>query len=156
MCDVIQSCVLSKALQKWKDNSINSKRLNQWIINMSRNENFCKGTRVSKVIAETKVDARVEQWKKFTGLANLLWFGKFAVFWVLWCGITCKRVLFPYHRFIVLLACIDRWKVYNWLVFACTVKTVIKVKRLCVLTSKNGTLVELLRFSVFFVRVRRK
>ena len=31
---------------------------------------------------------------------------------------------FSYHRFIFLLACIDRWKVYNRLVFACTVNTV--------------------------------
>ena len=33
----------------------------QGIINMNRNGNFCKGTRVIKVIAETKPDARVEQ-----------------------------------------------------------------------------------------------
>ena len=44
---------------------------------------------------------------------------------------------FSYHRFIFLLACIDRWKIYNRLVFACTVKTVIKVERQCVLTSKT-------------------
>ena len=51
---------------------------------MNRNGNFCKGTGVSKVIAETKVAARVEQQKKFTGFsrmsvkANLLRFGCFA------------------------------------------------------------------------------
>ena len=50
---------------------------------MNRNGNFCKGAGVSKVIAEVKVDARVEQQKKFTGfsrmfvMANLLCFGCF-------------------------------------------------------------------------------
>ena len=50
---------------------------------MNRNGNFCAGTRVSKVIAKTKVGARVEQQKKFTGfsrmsvMANLLCFGCF-------------------------------------------------------------------------------
>ena len=33
----------------------------QGAINMNRNGNFCKGTWIRKVIAETKVDARVEQ-----------------------------------------------------------------------------------------------
>ena len=50
---------------------------------MNRNGNFCKVTWVSKIIAETKVDVRVEQEKKFTGfshmsvMANLLCFGCF-------------------------------------------------------------------------------
>ena len=44
---------------------------------------------------------------------------------------------FSYHRCKFLLACIDRWKVYNRLVFACTVKTAIDVKCLCVSTSKK-------------------
>ena len=44
---------------------------------------------------------------------------------------------FSCQRFIFLLACIDRWKVYNRLVSACTVKTAIEVKRQCVLTSKK-------------------
>ena len=50
---------------------------------MNRNGNFFKETWVSKVIAETKVDARVGQQKKFTGfsrmsvMANLLCFGCF-------------------------------------------------------------------------------
>ena len=57
---------------------------------------------------------------------------------------------FSYHRFIFLLACIDCWKVYNRLVFACTVKTVIEIKRLCVPTSKNSTIVGLFRFSLSF------
>ena len=35
----------------------------QGIINMNRNGNFCKGTCISKVIAETKGDARFEQRK---------------------------------------------------------------------------------------------
>ena len=58
---------------------------------------------------------------------------------------------FSYHRFIFLLANIDRWKVYNRLVFACTVKTAIEVKRLCVSISKNGTLVGLLRLARTFL-----
>ena len=51
---------------------------------MNRNGNFCKGTCVSKAIAETKVDARVDKQKKFTGfsrmsaMTNLLCFGCFA------------------------------------------------------------------------------
>ena len=51
---------------------------------MNRNGNFCKGTCASKVIAETKVDARVDKQKKFTGvsrmsvMANLLCFRCFA------------------------------------------------------------------------------
>ena len=49
-------------------------------------------------------------------------------------------------RYIFLLACIDSWKVYNWLVSACTVKTAIQVKCLCVSTSKKTTLL-----SGFFV-----
>ena len=58
--------------------------LNQGIINMNRNGKFCKGTCFSKVIAETKVDGRVEQQNKSTGfsrmsvMANLLCFGCFA------------------------------------------------------------------------------
>ena len=56
----------------------------QGIIDMNRNGNFRKGTCVSRLIAETKVDARVEQQKKFTGfsrmsvMANLLCFECFA------------------------------------------------------------------------------
>ena len=62
---------------------------------MNRNGNFCKGTRVSKVIAETKDDAHVGQQKKFTGFFSYVCNGKFAVIWVLCCGITCKWVLYP-------------------------------------------------------------
>ena len=60
------------------------------------------------------------------------------------------------QKFIFLLACIDRWEVYNRLVFACTVKTAIKVKRQCVSTSKTrhcGRASSVL--TVFFVCVRR-
>ena len=66
------------------DYSHQSNHYNQGIINMNRHGNFCKGTWVSKVITETKVDARVEQQKKLTGfsrmsvMANLLCFGCFA------------------------------------------------------------------------------
>ena len=51
---------------------------------MNKNENFCTGTRVNKVIAMTKAGARVEQQKKFTGFSRmsvmekLLRFGWFA------------------------------------------------------------------------------
>ena len=64
---------------------------------------------------------------------------------------------FSYHRFIFLLACIDGWKIYNRLGFACTVKIAIKVKRQCVLTRKTrhcGRASSVL--IVFFVCVRRK
>ena len=44
---------------------------------------------------------------------------------------------FSYHRFIVLLAGMARWQIYNRLVFACTVKTAIEVKWLCGLASKK-------------------
>ena len=50
---------------------------------------------------------------------------------------------FSYRRFIFLLACIDRWKVYNRLVSTCTVKP------LCVSTSKKSALL-----SGFFVSHR--
>ena len=43
---------------------------------------------------------------------------------------------FSYHRFIFLLAFLDHWKVYR-ISFACTVKTAIEVKCLCVSTSKK-------------------
>ena len=63
---------------------------------------------------------------------------------------------FSCQRFIFLLACIDRWKVYNRLVFACTVKTAIAVKCLCVSTSKKGHSLQVCSFlTVFFVCVRR-
>ena len=64
---------------------------------------------------------------------------------------------FPYHRFIFLLAGIDRWKVDIRLVFACTVKTAIKVKRQCVLTSKTRRLKsDFFDSRRIFVCVRRK
>ena len=62
----------------------NGKVGEQEIIIMNKNGNFCRGTWVSKIIEETKVDARVEQEKKFTGfsrmsvMAILLCFGCFA------------------------------------------------------------------------------
>ena len=55
---------------------------------------------------------------------------------------------FSYHRFIFLLACIDRWKAHTRLVSACTVKTAIEIQCACALTSKNCTL------SGFFVSRR--
>ena len=50
-----------KTVTKGKIISVIHDRIVQGTINMNRNKNFCKGTWVSKVIAETKVDARVEQ-----------------------------------------------------------------------------------------------
>ena len=47
---------------------------------------------------------------------------------------------FSYHRFIFLLACINRWKVYNRLITACTAKTAIEVQCLCASTSKVSLL----------------
>ena len=59
--------------------------IQQGIVDMNRNGDFCKETWVIKVIAEAKVDACVEQQKKFTRfsrmfavMANLLCFGCFA------------------------------------------------------------------------------
>ena len=57
---------------------------------------------------------------------------------------------FSYHRFIFLLACIDRWKVDNRLVSACTVKTTIEVKCLCVSTSKKRHSCRAYSFLIFF------
>ena len=79
----------------WFDNSHHSYFIDQGIIDMNRNGNFCKGTCFSKIIAETKVDARVEQQKKVHRSFPYVSNGKFAVFWVLCCGITGKRALFP-------------------------------------------------------------
>ena len=46
---------------------------------------------------------------------------------------------FSYYRFIFLLACVDRWKVYNRLVIVCMMKTAKEVQCLCVSNSKNVT-----------------
>ena len=68
----------------YRSHTVQFPHCTQGIINMNRNGNFCKGTWVSEVIAETKVDACVERWKKFTGfsrmsvMADLLCFGCFA------------------------------------------------------------------------------
>ena len=43
-------------------------------------------------LAKTKVDARVKKVRWFFSYGCNC---KFAVFWVLYYGITCKRVLFP-------------------------------------------------------------
>ena len=66
------------------DNSTLTHATYQWIINMNRNRNFCKGTWVSKVFADTKVDAR-PCWtiKKSNWFFSCVCNGKFAVFWVL-------------------------------------------------------------------------
>ena len=59
--------------------------IQQGIVDMNRNGNFCKETWVINVIAEVKVDACVEPQKKFTRfsrmsavMANLICFGCFA------------------------------------------------------------------------------
>ena len=69
------------------------------------------------------------------------------------CGVAWRYFIAErYHRFIFLLACIDRWKEYNWLVSAYAVKTAVEVKRQCVLISKtrHSGFVGLLRFSPSF------
>ena len=59
---------------------------------------------------------------------------------------------FSYPRFIFLLACIYRWKIYNRLVFACTVKkAAIEVKCLCVSTSKKRHSLRIFCFSLCFL-----
>ena len=58
---------------------------------------------------------------------------------------------FSYHRFILLVSCIDRWKVYIRLVSGYTVKTAIEVNVYVFQLAKNGTFVELLRFSPSFL-----
>ena len=58
---------------------------------------------------------------------------------------------FSSHRCIFLLACIDRWKVYNRFVSTCTVKAAIEVNVYVFQLAKNGTLVGLLRFSPSFL-----
>ena len=64
--------------------------------------------------------------------------GKFAVFWVLCCGITCNWVLFSSLDvyFYWLAYIISK---YNRLVIACIVKTATRVQRLC-FTSEKGSL----------------
>ena len=57
--------------------------VDQGIIIMNRNGNFCKGTWVSEIIAETKVDARIKQkislfFSRMSLIANLLCFWCFA------------------------------------------------------------------------------
>ena len=58
---------------------------------------------------------------------------------------------FSYYRFMFLLAGIDCSKVYNRLVFACTVKAAMKVQCLCVSTSKKALLSGFLVSIRFFV-----
>ena len=70
-----------------EDNSKIISTNKQGIVDMNRNGNFCKGTWVSKIVAEAKVDARVVQRKKSTSfcsmsvMENLLHFGCFAL-WI--------------------------------------------------------------------------
>ena len=62
---------------------------------------------------------------------------------------------FSYHRFIFLLACTDRGEIYIRLVFACTVKTAIEVKWLCISTSKKRHSLRAFSFlTIFLVCVR--
>ena len=88
---------------------------------MSRNGNFCKGAKFLRRLKSTPVLNN----KKSLYVCN----GKFAVFWGLYCGITCKWVLFP---------TIDLYFYQlSQIVFACTVNTAIKVKRQCVSARKT-------------------
>ena len=64
---------------------------------------------------------------------------------------------FSYHKFIFLLACIDRWKAYNRFISTCTIMNAIEVQRLCASTSKKRHFCRASSFlTVFFVCVRRK
>ena len=58
---------------------------------------------------------------------------------------------FSYHRFMLLLACIDCSKVDNRLISECTVKAAMKVQCLCVSTSKKALLSGFLVSIRFFV-----
>ena len=75
------------------------------------------------------------------------------MFWVLFCRITCKRALFFYHRFIFLLPCIDRWKVYIWLALRAQSRLREKLNVNVFKLAKHSTLVGLLRFSPSFLFV---
>ena len=61
---------------------------------MNRNGNFCKRAQVGKIIAGVKVDAHVVQQKKSTGFSRMSVMANLLRFLVLFCGITCKWVLF--------------------------------------------------------------
>ena len=117
---------------------------------MNRNGNFCERIGLCEIIAETKVGARVEHKKKFTGFSRN---GKFAVFWVLYRGITCKWVFFPTLDlyFCQLAQIVGKYIIDS--LFACTVKTAIKVKCLCVPTSKKRHSLRTLCFSLCFLFV---
>ena len=67
--------------------------LNQGIINMNRNGDFCKGTELAKLLQRLKSTLELNN-KKVHWFFSYVCNGKSAVFWVLCCGITCKRALF--------------------------------------------------------------
>ena len=116
-------------------------KIDQGIIKCKGMETFAKKPKLAKLLRELKpmpVRYNKESWLVFCRMSVL----------------TCTRVLFPTID-IFILACIDSWKVYNWLISACTVKTAIGVHCLCAATSKRGTFFGLLRSSFFFIRVRR-
>ena len=98
-------------------------KIDQGIIKCKGMETFAKKPKLAKLLRELKpmpVRYNKESWLVFCRMSVL----------------TCTRVLFPTID-IFILACIDSWKVYNWLISACTVKTAIEVKCLCVLTSNT-------------------
>ena len=90
------------------------------IYKLNRNENFCKGTKLAKLLRRLKLTIKKVHWF-LSRVCN----GKFAVFWVLCYGITCKWPLFPsidvYFCWLALI--IGK---YNRLATACIVKTAIE------------------------------
>ena len=93
-------------------------------------ESFCKGTKLAKLLRELK-STPVSYNKKICWFFSHVCNGKFAVLWVLCCGINCKWVLFPSID-IVSIGLHRSLKKYNRLFTACTVKTVTKVYSVCV------------------------
>ena len=71
-------------------------------------ETFAKELKLAKLLQELKPTPGLNN-KKVQWFFSYVCNGKFAAFWLLFCKITCKWVLFSnfYHRFVFLLAFID-------------------------------------------------
>ena len=130
--------------------------IDQGIIDSTRTKTFAKEPELAKLLRRLKSTPALNNKKSSPFFLACLQ-------WQICCVLgallrdNLQMGAFSYHRFIFLLACIDHWKVYNWLVFACTVKTAIKVKRQCVSTSKTRHCCRASSFlTIFFVCLRRK
>ena len=105
----------------------------------NRKGNFCKKTRVSKIIAGAEVDALVLCNKKVHWFFSHVCNGKFCVFC---CGVTCKKVLcFSIDVYFYWLAKII--EIYSGLITVCIVKTATGVQCLCSASVSSF-------FSIFF------